>query len=222
MDEFFLKQLSKQSVVRILHARGIRGIVIGGIGHTTALQLDLDLSEFAVAAVSSTLQTPRLHRTEHDHFNGIQTALRRLTGLGYPKLAFLAGREQEEILNRKDIGSFLAYHPLGPPRALSLIRSVTVARIEEIPRTLRDFRPDCLILTYTPEPLPARTAWHPKGTQKPAYRLMLDRPPKLPAPPTTPQNKSDLNHQKISSASPPIHSTLQASHHLPTASLSTN
>ncbi len=156
MDEFFLTEQEPHSVQRILRARGIRGVIIGAASHAEKLCISLDLSGLAVAALSSTLMNPPLHRAGHDHFNGMQTALKKLTELGYRRIAFLTGAEQENILNRKYTGAFLAHHPLGAKAALRLMRSVDLPGKEAMEEALRELRPDCLIVTYTPEPLPAQ------------------------------------------------------------------
>jgi len=157
MDEFFLTQQDAQSVQRILRARGIRGAVIGAASHAEKLLIPLDFTGLAFAALSSTLMNPRLHRAGHDHFNGMQIALQKVSELGYRKVAFLTGAEQERILNQKYTGAFLEHHPLGPEAAHGLMRTVSVPGKEAIEETLRTLRPDCLIVTYTPVPLPRQS-----------------------------------------------------------------
>lgn len=158
VDEFYLREHPEGSMDKVLRARGIRGLIIGSVNRNGPFSLSLDLDRYAVATMTTHLEKPHLHLAGHDHFFGMQKALHHLSALGYGKIAFLVGSNQNALLNKKYTGSFLMHHPMGPEAAFSLMREVLVPGTEEMEKILRDLRPEALLMTYTPSPLPVQPA----------------------------------------------------------------
>lgn len=150
LDEFFLNETSPRSLPRVLAARGIRGLIIGGYHRMSAAHLRFEIDRLAVVVMTAALKKPRLHRVEHDHFTGMRIALHQLKRRGFSRIAFLAGEVQDRLLERRYSASFLMHHPLGPERARELLGIVPVPGLKEMRAIVKRVRADCLLLTYSP------------------------------------------------------------------------
>lgn len=97
LEEFWLKQpgLSSDRMAKILHTRSIEGLLVGPLARPSA-HLSLDLSHFAAAEYGQNVWRPRLHRADHNQFQGMLLAMRKLQRLGYRRigLAVLEGYDR--------------------------------------------------------------------------------------------------------------------------------
>ncbi len=148
LSEFFVRDHKPAALERILHARGIRGLIVGVFNHAREARLDFPLENFACAALGGALQTPALHRVSHDHYHAMRTALRATHALGYRKIGFVVSDFLDEILEARYSMSFLAHHPLGAAKAAKLLR---VAPFTD--QALADFiastAPEAIITTFS-------------------------------------------------------------------------
>ncbi len=170
IDEFYLSAHRPAALVRILQARGIRGLVIGLITHVSAAHLRLPFEKFALAAITSALKHPRLHRFGHDHFGGMCTALHHLRGLGYRRIGYLGCELQERLVEKKYSASFLAHHPLGPSKARGLLDTVASPGKKEIADFAAKTRPEVVLVPFSPT---ASTSPIPDGPRIPIVSLNL-------------------------------------------------
>lgn len=151
LDEFWLREMPRKSLPRVLAARGIRSLILAGYNRLSAAHLGFPVEGLAVASMTAALKAPRLHRVGHDHFAGVRIALHELKRAGFSRIAFVLGDLQDRILDRRYSGSFLLNHPLGIDAARELLRIVAQPGHKEIHDAVRKLRPDCLLMTFTPE-----------------------------------------------------------------------
>ena len=100
--------LSPSRLSGVLYTRAIRGIILnplpGGPGSIT-----LDWAKFAVAALGTTVVSPRLHRATHDYYHGMTLALRSLRERGCRRIGFANDDLFDLRTNRGWLSAFLAH-----------------------------------------------------------------------------------------------------------------
>jgi len=110
LEEFWAAQpgVSTARLGRILHARGIRGVVLlSKIQPRGRVSLNWDL--FAAATTSYTVIRPNLHRATHYHFQGAVLALRNLRHRGYRRVGYVNTIESEDRVNDGWLAGYLAH-----------------------------------------------------------------------------------------------------------------
>jgi LacI family transcriptional regulator len=90
LEEFWLKQpgLTGRRLTKILHTRSIEGLLIGPYARPSA-HLSLDLAQFAAAEYGQNVWRPRLHRADHNQFQGVLLAIRQLRRLRYRRIGLV-------------------------------------------------------------------------------------------------------------------------------------
>lgn len=87
LEEFWLREpgMTSQRMSQILLARGIRGVLLGGLvsvlGH-----LSLKWPEFAVATLGYSVRLPQIHRAVPDYVQNVTIAIRELKRRGYRRI----------------------------------------------------------------------------------------------------------------------------------------
>lgn len=88
-----------EKLVNKLWSRGIKGCLVSSLGADLFVgarrTFDFDWSRFAVVELDETLDTPKLTRARHDHFNGMLLLLHALESLGYRRIGLTIKRELE-------------------------------------------------------------------------------------------------------------------------------
>lgn len=93
---------------RILHARGIRGVVmLSKIQPRGRTSLNWDL--FAAATTNYTIVRPNLHRATHNYAHGAVLALRTLRHRGYLRIGYVATVKSEDRVNDGWLAGCLAH-----------------------------------------------------------------------------------------------------------------
>ncbi len=89
LEEFHLNEpgMTPKRLVDILKARGIHGVVFEHFWRDN-VELDIDLSSFAYAAIGSSMIHPQAHRVDHQHFEETQIMLDKLLDYGYERILF--------------------------------------------------------------------------------------------------------------------------------------
>ncbi len=105
--------ISAKRLKSILQARGIDSIIIPPLPRD-AVQLELDCSEFYGVTIAFTLESPRLSRVSHDHFEGIRLAMREVRKLGYKRPAFVSTAQSNARVRQHWSGGFLGSSLLLP------------------------------------------------------------------------------------------------------------
>lgn len=138
-----------ERLVRILHARSIRGIILGGMLHARG-RVSLDWKLFAAATHGHTILKPGLHRAVHGFHHGMMLALRNLKRLGYRRIGYANLIVQDDMTNNAWLSTYMGYqyraHPEDtiPPLLLRAWDKATVAewverhRIQAVVSNLQD------------------------------------------------------------------------------------
>lgn len=110
IEEFWAAQpgLSATRLGRILHARGIRGVILlSKIQPRSRASFNWDL--FSAATTNYTIVRPNLHRATHSHFQGAVLALRTLRHRGYRRVGYINTFGSEDRVNDGWLAGYLAH-----------------------------------------------------------------------------------------------------------------
>lgn len=145
----FAKGMTDQRLDGILHARGIRGILLFPFGTPTP-QIDLDWPSYATVALGFSIGSHSFDRVGSDHFRAMRCAVRECFRLGYRRVAFAALQHMCRRVDDRWLAGYLAtLHELGPgnsPRFFSPQLWVP----DQIEHWFRAQQPD-VIITSDPE-----------------------------------------------------------------------
>lgn len=135
--------VSEQRLSRILHARGIEGLLIAPVPGSHQ-RLKLEWERFSTVAFGHSLREPRLHRVMHHHLHTVALATAALRARGYQRIGLVIQPDHDEcVLNFWSTG-LLAFQKTSEPRHV-----VPVFREAIEPRALlkwfRRHRPDAII-----------------------------------------------------------------------------
>ncbi len=119
VEKFWAKEpgLTQARLSRILHARGIRGVVIAPLqvarGHVS-----LDWQYFAASTMTETLVKPELHRSMHYHYRATIMAMRRLRQHGYRRVGYANLTFQDNLSNNAWLAGYLVQNHQHPDDAV--------------------------------------------------------------------------------------------------------
>jgi DNA-binding LacI/PurR family transcriptional regulator len=87
LEEFWLKEpgLTSRRLTSILDTRAVEGLLIGPMYNASG-HLSIDFSRFAAAEYGQNVWRPRLHRADHNHFQGMLLAVRQLERIGHTRI----------------------------------------------------------------------------------------------------------------------------------------
>jgi LacI family transcriptional regulator len=107
------KGMTAARLSRLLYTRAIRGLILAplmpSVGHVS-----LEWDHFSAVAIGYTVAKPLLHRVAHNHFGGMETALRRLHRLGYRRIGFVTTQFQHLRTGRRWLAAFMAFQSTIP------------------------------------------------------------------------------------------------------------
>lgn len=110
IDEIWASEpgLTAGRLSKILFTRSIRGVIVAPcpLSHAT---LSLDWEHFAFATIGFSLEQPPVDRVVHNHYGGMQTALTKLSRLGYRRIGLATTREQIDRVNQHWLAALLVY-----------------------------------------------------------------------------------------------------------------
>ncbi len=108
LDHLWLKRpgLSPSRLRAVIHARGVRGLLLGPGVRPEALDFPLD--SFALVSVAGPIFAPRVHDVLPDHFHNHLTCLRELHALGYVRVGLFATRTDLAECGEEALGGYLA------------------------------------------------------------------------------------------------------------------
>ena len=150
VEEFFLGRdgLTPKRLQRILHARGIEGVIVS----PQSLQLPcsrLDYAPFAAVTFGNAMSSPALHMCAGNMTLGIHMAAEQLAARGYQRIGVAVTRW---IVNRSQFGYsgglFHWQHGLPPEDRVPLLLfpSNDISKgFEAFAKWMREHRPDALI-----------------------------------------------------------------------------
>jgi LacI family transcriptional regulator len=100
--------LPRVRLQKILHARGITGVILLAFNQAQDLS-EFDFSRFAAVQMDHCLTQPQLHTILPDHYVSMMHALERLTQRGYHRIGLSMERRKDARLKNKWSSGFLAY-----------------------------------------------------------------------------------------------------------------
>ncbi len=100
--------LSLKRIDAILHARGIRGLIVGPVSSAHG-RLTLDWPHYAAATIGHSLLKPDLPRASNDQYKTILLALRELRKLGYRRPALAIPGVNDERVHYQWSAGFLVF-----------------------------------------------------------------------------------------------------------------
>lgn len=87
---------SWRTLPRILHSRGVEGVILLPMLLPIALDGLLDWNEFSVVAASLSVLSPQLHAAQPHHFRNARLLAERVSALGYRRIGVVANFEQTQ------------------------------------------------------------------------------------------------------------------------------
>jgi LacI family transcriptional regulator len=138
--------LTGRDMSRVLHARGIRGVLLGPNSSTAHPRYWLDWPKFAVVLLGSSLVNQGLHRVQFDHYGATIMGIRKLKHAGYTRIGLVLNRGFHERAWHRQMAAYQAY--VGLPGAERDRLMFFVDSEEDHPRFLKWIkkeRPDALV-----------------------------------------------------------------------------
>lgn len=149
-EEFHITpDLSPDRLSKILHARGIRGVVITALKNPV-FAAKMDLTHFALAAIGNVIHDVPLHRVGSDkHYNTLMSC-QKLWERGCRRIALLVPGYQEERVEHAFLSGYLVFHHLHKHTAWSdpLVYEEAWQDTSKHVLWIRKRKPDGLIAAY--------------------------------------------------------------------------
>ncbi len=106
--------ISGRALSRILHTRGIRGVLIAPPNPERAHpHVWLDWKKFCCVLIGRSFANTGIPRVQPDHYLSCVLAMRRLRRLRYRRIALVLSHSMDERTVRMARAAFLSFHPLG-------------------------------------------------------------------------------------------------------------
>lgn len=171
LDVIRTLEFKSSNLMRVLLARGISGLIIGPLAHAAG-HLTLDWTKFSVVGCGYSMVRPPVHRIVHNHFLGIQTALRMCRRKGFRRIGLALSADSDLRSNRQWSAGFLGFQQTLPsaervPLFLAAFADYTPKKItqwirRERPDVMMVHSPGCIpdfagLLESLAEPLPCVT-----------------------------------------------------------------
>jgi Transcriptional regulators len=133
------------TLLRLLHARGVHGLVIGPVFRP---EITLDLSSFAVVATGLSLKSPAVHRVATNQQAAIQIAVEHLQKTGRRRTGFILGQNTDRRYDHQWLGAAWAeYHARPPHQRVPPLLLSGDRHFARIGLWLRRHHPDSLLIT---------------------------------------------------------------------------
>ena len=147
LQEFSLPAVGNpMRLAEILRTRNVNGLILGPMP-TPGTRLTFPWSEFAVAALGTTLEQPGLHRVRGNYFQVMTLTCTRLRERGYRRLGFVAREHMDRRGSRRWRAAFLLDQDLHggiEPDAMKLVPGGELNR-DVVEAWIRRYRPDAII-----------------------------------------------------------------------------
>lgn len=99
--------VNRERISNILHARGIEGLILGPQVSAHS-KLSLDWNRFSVVQVGFSLESPRFHTVGADVYLSVFRIMNELCQLGYRRVGLVLQAHQDERVENRYSGAFLA------------------------------------------------------------------------------------------------------------------
>jgi DNA-binding LacI/PurR family transcriptional regulator len=138
--------LSSRALSHILHARGIRGVLIAPpSAEENHPPLALDWKKFCCVLIGGSLPTAGLARVQPDRFHACVMAMQRLRGLHYKRIGLVLSQSMDEHTAGQTRSVFLCAHPLGARTAEKLIFTLNPSNSKNLAKWLDQSNPEVII-----------------------------------------------------------------------------
>ncbi len=160
LDEFRLEgqgPTSARRLERILHSRGIRGLLVAP-SRSWDRVIDLDWSRFAAVSVGYSLKSPALHIVAPDHQQGMRVMITCLRERGCLRLGYFADEASMRAADKRFLARFALYTTSTPgdvdipPLLIPAPRPGDAQVRAEFLRWFRRYRPVGIISTFSQVP----------------------------------------------------------------------
>ncbi|MEJ0001438.1 MAG: LacI family DNA-binding transcriptional regulator [Verrucomicrobiota bacterium] len=151
LDEFHLtdQAMSGRALSRILHSRGIRGVLISPPGSERAFpHVWLDWKKFCCVLIGRSFVNTGLARVQPDHYSDCVLALRRLKRLRHRRIALVVSHSFDGRTGRQVRAAFEGFHPLGPREAAKLVFLDDRPDSAAVAEWLDTARPDVVLANF--------------------------------------------------------------------------
>jgi LacI family transcriptional regulator len=105
------ERFSSRQVSRVLHNRGIRGVIVSPYGRARYPHLALEWRRFATVLIGSSLVNQGLPRVQLDHFATCKLTVRHLHHAGYRRVGLLLEDSHHERTNRQILAAYATWNP---------------------------------------------------------------------------------------------------------------
>lgn len=146
LDRFVLgpSGLSPARLNAVLTARGIEGLLVLPAFDECHLEA-IDWSRLSGIYLDRVIRHPPLHSVSPDHFGAMCDALQRLGGRGYRRPGLVLQQQQDERLQRRWEGAFLAFcHSSSPMQPAPILMAGAIEQ-EMFTAWLRKQQPDVVL-----------------------------------------------------------------------------
>lgn len=109
LDHFWMSEpgLTQGRLSRILHARGINGIIIASHGRENGDALLFDWSQFSAVKIDYFPHQPALHNVTNNQCDIIRLAMQKVMGLGYRRIGFVMHRGWDHAVDHLWMAGYL-------------------------------------------------------------------------------------------------------------------
>lgn len=101
--------LTARGLSRMLHARGVRGVLLAPNSSAAHPRYWLEWEKFAVVLIGSSLVNQGLHRVQFDHYGAAVLSLRKLRHAGYHRTGLVIDRGLHERAGHRQAAAYQAY-----------------------------------------------------------------------------------------------------------------
>ena len=151
LDEFHVRDqsLTGQALSRIIHSRGIRGVLIAPPGDQRAYpHAWLEWKRFCCVLIGRSMANSGLPRVQHDHFAGTLQAIRALRRLRYERIGLILAHSMDERSLRQVRSAFLSFHPNRAKEAEKLIYTSKTYGVKNLTRWIEQNQPGAIITNF--------------------------------------------------------------------------
>lgn len=138
--------LSTQRMERILHSRGIRGVILAPLTREVEVGLDWNWSGFSVVIAGSATFRPDFNRVRFNHFADMRLLVHQLQKLGKRRMGLLLAKTLEERSQHAIDGGFWTAVPAGLRKEDAVFDLPRGGR-KAFLNWLKTYRPDSLIVS---------------------------------------------------------------------------